>query len=381
MRPANVRTVLALSVVAVLGVVTPVAAAGWRDPIVLSQVVRDKMVGIGDIAARGRNIVVGWNEDHPSGNRAAYVRWSTNGGVSFAPRVRLHTEPQREVQVDACAGWAWATASLGSGAEQLITLDKRQLSGSEVEQSLLTTTGISRGPDVACGGERLVVAWFQRSGDEWRVKVHARGVHDEILGDSLPPFDADLGTGSRSRGLAVAATDERVYVAWFRGNALKVRRYRIGSGSNHQLTHLGTSTITSQGGAMPRMGADGDRVAIAYGRGDARVRVSVDRGVSWGSWRRLCNDAFEIWCYPGSVDIRGSRIIVALTAETVGFGDSWVERSTTDGRSWSEVAGSHRAGRMVGALAAPGGVTKVVEAWDQSISLPEEQRVRFRRQD
>jgi hypothetical protein len=382
MRPANVRTVLALSVVAVLGVVTPVAAAGWRDPIVLSQVVPDKVLDIGDIAARGRNIVVGWNEDPPTGSRAAYLRWSTNGGVSFAPRVRLDaTRSQREVQVDVCGGWAWATASLSVGDDRLITLDKRQLVGPEVEQSVLTLDGVSRGPDVACGGERLVVAWFQRVGDQWRVKLHARGVHDEALGDSLPPFDRDLGPGSRSRGLAVAATADRVYVAWFVGNALKLRRYRIGSGSNHQLTHLGTSTITHRGGSMPRMGADGDRVAIAYGRGDALVRVSVDRGVSWGSWRTLCNDAFEIWCYPGSVDIRGSRIIVALTAETIGFGDSWVERSTTDGRSWSEVTGSHRAGRMVGALAAPGGVTKVVEAWDQSISAPEEQRVRFRRQD
>ena len=84
---------------------------------------------------------------------------------------------------------------------------------------------------------------------------------------------------------------------------------------------------------------------------------------------------------PGSVDIRGSRIIVALTAESVGFSTSWIERSTNNGRSWSEVSGSARSnGRMVGAVAAPGGVTRVVEAWDQSISFPENQRVRFRRQ-
>ena len=305
----------------------------------LSQIVTDKVVDIGDIAASGRNVVVGWDEDPPSGNRASYVRWTTNGGVSFAPRVRLDTRPQREVKVDVCAGWAWATASLSVGGDQLISLDKRRLVGSEVEQSVLTTDGVSRGPDVACGGERLVVAWFQRAGDTWRVKLHARGVHDEPAGDSLPPFDADLGTGSLSRGLAVAATADRVYVAWFRGNALKVRRYRIGSGSNHQLTHLGTSTITDQGGSTPRIGADGARVAVAYGGGDVRARVSTNRGGSWGPRRTLAQGAFELFNEPGSVDIRGSRIIVALTAESVGFSTSWIERSTNDGQSWSEVPG------------------------------------------
>jgi hypothetical protein len=133
---------------------------------------------------------------------------------------------------------------------------------------------------------------------------------------------------------------------------------------------------------MPRLGADGDRVAIAYGGGDVRARVSTDRGASWRPRRTLATGAFEIVNYPGSVDIRGSRIIVALTSESVGFGTSWVERSINAGQSWSEVPGSTRQnGKMVGALAAPGGVTKVVEAWDQSISFPELQRVRFRRQD
>lgn len=383
MRLPTVHSALALSVIAALGVSGPVAAAGWGDPVVLSQVVPDKVVRVADIAARGRNVVVGWDEDPPTGVNASYIRWSTNTGASFRPRVRLDaTRSQREVQVDVCGGWVWAAASLSTGGDQLISLDKRSLDGSEVEQSVLTTGGMSRGPDVACGGERLVVAWFQRVGGDWHVKLHARGVHDEALGDSLPPFDADLGIGSRSRGLAVAATAERVYVAWFRGNSLRVRRYRIGSGANHQLTHLGTSTVTSQGGAVPRLGADGDRVAIAYQRGDVRVRVSANRGGSWGPWRTLAESAFELYVEPGSVDIRGSRIIVAVIAESVGFGISWVERSTDNGGRWREVAGSSRRdGRMVAALASPGGVTKIVEAWDQALSFPDEQRVRYRRQD
>jgi hypothetical protein len=381
MRQVSVVTALALASVAALGVSGPVAAAGWKDPIVLSQVVSDKVVDIGDIAARGGQVVVGWNEDPPSGNRASYVRWSTNGGNSFAPRIRLDTRPQREVQVDVCSGWAWAASGLNADGDWLVALDKRRLFGNEVEQSVLTTDGVSRYPDVACGGERLVVAWFQRVGGQWRVKLHARGVHDEALGDSLPPFDADLGPGTLRGGLAVAATADRVYVAWFRGSALKVRRYRIGSGSNHQLTHLGTSTLANNGGSTPRLGADGDRVAIAYGGGDARARVSTDQGSSWGPWRTLAEGAFEIINYPGSVDVRGSRVIVAVVSESVGFGTSWIERSTNNGQSWSEVPGSARQnGRMVGALAAPGGTTKVVQAWDQALSFPEFQRVRFRRQ-
>lgn len=374
----------ALVLATTLALVVPAAASAdtFSGTTTLSQLEDDKEVTVTDVAARGRNVVVGWEESPEVGNRRVFIRSSTNGGASFGPRIRLDTRSQREIRVDVCGGYSWATSGLSVPGSWLVALDKRSLTSSEVEQSVLTTSGIARRPDVACGGERLIVAWFQQSGGVWRVKLHARGVHDQAKGNALPPFDADLGTGDMVRGLAVAATSDRVYVAWYRGNDLRVRRYSIGSGSKRKLTALGTTTFSMPSASVVHLGANGSRVAVTYWRNSgARVRVSTNKGSSWGSQRTLATAEAEAAVIPSSITIRGSTIIAALSFAFDGGGSGVVTRSTNgSGTGWSPVSGSSRSGgRMVAALSSPSGTTRIVQAWDQSLRPGVTQRVRFRR--
>ncbi|MFN8519479.1 MAG: hypothetical protein U0667_08880 [Chloroflexota bacterium] len=68
--------------------------------------------------------------------------------------------------------------------------------------------------------------------------------------------------------------------------------------SAHTLTSLGTTSLgTVSGGTTPKLGADGDRVVVAYTQGaDLKVRRSANQGVSFGSARTLRNlpDASEV---------------------------------------------------------------------------------------
>jgi hypothetical protein len=365
-----------------LSVPSAAAADDFSGAITLSQPTDGKAVSVGDIAARGSNVVVGWEERPEGGTRRVFIRRSTNGGASFSARIRLDTRPQRAIRVETCSGSAWATSELSEvTGEWIIALDKRPMSGSQVEQSVLTTRGVARDPDIACGGPRLVVAWFQRSDDGWRVRLHARGVHDETGGSSLPAFDADLGRGDRVKGLAVAATSDRVYVAWFRGDDLRIRRYRIGTGAAHQLTYLDTTTYPMSNGSRPRIAANGTGAAITFERGTGvRARVSTNRGASWGPQRTLVTSTAETSHSPESIAMRGSRIIVAVSTATVLFGRGTVYRSSNDGSTWSEVANARRnGGRMVAALARPGSADRIVQVFDRTFDESATPSVRFRR--
>jgi hypothetical protein len=259
-------------------------------------------------------------------------------------------------------------------------LDRYTLADAEAKRTTLVTTGDARVPDVACGGERLVSAWYQRSGSTWRVQLRARGVHDSP-GDSLPPFAADLGTGDWTRGLAVAATDTRAYVAWFRDGELRIRRYRIGSGAKHQLTYLDTTTFAMSNATYIRISAGGDRAVVTYLRNDGvRTRATTDAGASWGSQRTVLAGAECQLVYPDSVAIRGATVVVSVARAAIVGGNSTVYRSVDSGVSWSEVSNAVRfGGRSVVGLSAPSGTTRIVQAWDQAFDPNEPQRVRFRR--
>ena len=86
---------------------------------------------------------------------------------------------------------------------------------------------IARRPDVACvANTELAVAWFERLDSGGYKVVLETGTPS---GADPPPNGSRWAAGSPSRGLSVAVTSDRVYVAWFQGSTLKVRRYRIGT--------------------------------------------------------------------------------------------------------------------------------------------------------
>src|SRR5688572_10743752 len=97
---------------AMMCIASPVAALGWSDPETLSLLAPSKTVFVRDIATRGESVAVAWEERPSSGNRAVYLRWSTNTGGTWQPRVRLSTLRQLDVRVDICGGAVWAASRL-----------------------------------------------------------------------------------------------------------------------------------------------------------------------------------------------------------------------------------------------------------------------------
>ena len=132
---------------------------------------------------------------------------------------------------------------------------------------------------------------------------------------SWSPVAVDLGSGTPGRGLSIATSSSRVYVAWFDGNRLKLRRFSIGSSSSHHLTSLGTSTLaTLHSGIGPQIGADGDAVILAYlDMASLKVRRSTDKGASFGSARTLRLEGYpgEIGAFPHS----SGRVVIRPDAK------------------------------------------------------------------
>jgi hypothetical protein len=314
------------------------------------------------------------------GVRNGVLLWSTDSGQTWDNDTLI---APREAEAAVCAGRAIAIHTRDVGAERFVRTSTHQLAADISGGRDWTDSGVARTPDGACvRNHELAVAWFRKTSDGWKVRVRT-GVP---AGDDLSPQTFDLGSGTPSRGLAVAASADRVYVAWFRGQALKLRRFAIGGAPGHTLTSLGTTTLALlRYGNTPELGADGDRVILAFmDRADLKVRRSTNRGVSFGSPRTLRNEPFpsEIGAFPTTVAVKGSR--VAIGAVELGGIEGLVGRglgykSTDGGATYSRIS-SHSSGRVVATLVRPGSVYRYAELWDESISDPSAHRIRFRRE-
>lgn len=343
---------------------------------------------IADAAGRGATQVVSMDVKGGDGNRRIMLAWSTDGGATWPGSQEIEGgsgEAHVESQAAVCAGRAIAVYAVA------IDSTKRVIQGTAMNLGFpsmggrdWSASGIARKPDAACiANSELAVAWFRKSGSGYKVTLHT-GVP---VGDDLSPQEfSSLGAGSPGRGLSVAATSDRVYVAWFQGSRLKLRRFRIGPGPNHTLTSLGTTSLgTIPRGTSPKVGASGSRVIVAYTQGaDLKVRRSTNRGVSFGAARTLRNlpAASEVGALATTVAMKGDLValgsvevggVETLTGKGVGY------RSTNGGSTWTKVS-THNGGWLLTTLTRPGSSYRWAEVWDRSLSQPSPDKVRFRRQ-
>ncbi len=326
-----------------------------------------------DLAARGDDLAL-VTERVLAGNRTAVLSWSDEGGDTWQHQA-VEGSPTSEPEVAICGGTATAVHRVGTGDTARVRSLTAPFGGGLQIIREWTGEGAVRKPDIACvANTYLAVAWFQRIDGEWRLRVRP--------GPDAAPIG--LGAGTVSKGLSIASSNDRLYVAWFRGSSLKVRRFRIGSGSQHALTSLGTTTVASLTyGRYPEIGAGGARAFLAYmDRADLKVRRSTDRGVSFGGARTLRNEPFpsEIGAYPTTVAVGGQR--VAIGAVEIGGVEELVGRglgyySTNGGSSWA-LKSSHSGGGTAATLERSVSVYQYAEAWDQSISDPLIERIRYR---
>lgn len=370
---ALIRRALPLALLAT-SIAAPTLAFAPTIPVLTGDFGDD--IRVTDLATRAGNVAVALDvtlgSDHLSG-----LAWSTDRGATWDDQI-LADDRSRESQVAWCAGqptMVFAERLTPPGTQWLLWTMTRDPEVAVTGTRRWTESGISRKPDIACvANTNVALAWFQKQGNSYHVKVKAGSTVGYF------PQSFDLGTGSMDRGLSIAASATRVYVSWFAGDKLRVRRFSIGGGSNHSLTSLGTTTVASLTyGDSPQVGADGDRVILAYmDKADLKVRRSTDRGVSFGAAKRLVNEPFpsEVGTRPTSVAVRGSTVAIGAVhfSEQPGSGTGFL--STNGGTSYVKQP-SHAGGRLVAGLVKVGGDQRYAEAWDESFSDPNTQHIEF----
>lgn len=371
------RSVRAAALTAACGVILAAApaTAAFTTPVIVQSIPFADVVAT-DIANRGTAVAI--TADIRSGSeRDATLAWSSDGGQAWSTHGLWPASQVLETEVTICDGFAVAVFARLLGDHRDIISDARSLGSSDYTVRGWTGLDVyARRPDVGCvANDELVLAWFQETDDGHAVRVgtgHAVGTH-------LSPQSFGLGKGTPGRDLSIAVTSDRVYVAWFRGDELKLRRFRIGTGSGHPLTNLGTRTLaTLKGGSTPEIGASGSRVVVAYRQnGDLKVRRSTNKGSSFGSARTLRNVGSGITVTPTTVALRG-RLVVVGAVELGGASQRGRGyRSTDGGASFSQVS-SHASGRVVAGVFGSGAPSWYAEAWDGSITKPAPQRLRYR---
>lgn len=374
---------------ALLALATSAVPAMALEPSVFVAEHPDSWSGtLTDVAWRG-STVVATADLEVGGVPLVGIYRSTNRGEAgswVADQITSSLIPRLESSAAVCDGRAVAAhvIRMDSATRGILTATRSLTSPVEGQREWTTVNVIARKPDVACvANKELAVAWFEKISSGYKVVLET-GV---VAGDDLSPQRFSLGTGTPGRGLSVAATADRVYVAWFSGNTLKLRRYRIGSTSARTLTALGTTTVgTFRGGTTPRIGADGDRVVLAYTHGaDLKVRRSTNKGVSFSSARTVRNlpDASEVGAIATGVTVKGKRVALGVIdvggLETLsGTGRGY--KSTNGGASFTRLT-THSGGSVLTTFVRVGSSDRWAELWDHSLDGGGSPgQIRFRRE-
>jgi hypothetical protein len=373
------RRALPLAVAGLTLTASGVAAFEPAETLILAD--EGQHYTVTDLAGRGTNAAVSIDGSLDD-ERWVTVYWTQNG--TDWDHNDVPASLARESQATICDGWvvvAHAASETAPATDWELWTSRYSLDGLLSGTTVIADSGVNRKPDVACVPEKkIAVAYFAPSGSGPRVQLVVR----KAAGEDLAPQSFDIAPGSVSKGLAVAATSQRVYVAWFQGNALKLRRYSVGPAPDRTLTNLGTQTILTHASARnPQLGADGSRVILAYQhQADLRVRRSTDRGVTFSSAVTVRNMPFpsEIATSPTSVTVKGKRVVLGAfelggveTLTGKGFG----YESTNGGATW-RLKAKHNGGSKVVTLVTVEGTRRYAEAWDASVAQPAQEFVKFR---
>jgi hypothetical protein len=335
--------------------VGPALAAHPGELVLATQALHKRLV-VGDIASSNAIGVVY--------QRGAYsfLRWSTDGGASFAAEYPLRDgRPATSPRLAACGDWMWATSNWSNTASGThhFTVDYLNVTDPG------STAGRFRfvdayGPDIACFGDVLGITSFSEDGTMFSVY----DAHCSV--SCVPAFTTQLATNGSGSEAHVATVDDGFVVTWF-NYGLKVEHFSVsGSGSGLSVTpHTPSNVMANINVFSPVIAGDGSRVVIAYvRRNDTHMRISDDYGQTFGPRiivRSVSTDPCCGGSGPDSVDARSGSILVEFGE---GGGDPpgivMAGRFTrNDGVTWKTTT-SHGGGTQVGVLMAGA----AAEAWD-----------------
>lgn len=268
-----------------------------------------------DADFNGQDVAVVWSEPGPE----LWFRRSMDAGNGFDPRYRIATQA-REAEVEICSRDVYVAYARKSAGEWRIRAKVFDIDPFANVVSMPVSIGgdRARDPDLTCAGGRLFVSWLQRVGDDYHIMVdhtlRAGGTFDGTTKVDFGPSEPGLGQP------VLAGVGNRAYMAEQSepGGPITFHRWSVGSSPGYPVQYLGANQIAGSGWD-PVIGAAGDTVVVdwsAYGAlGNVlRVRVSHDRGATWGPTRKAAPSQGGIedaWFTARSVAVRGSRIVLA----------------------------------------------------------------------
>lgn len=345
------------SALGLLTMVSPILA-GNSGTLVLRTAPDGKVLTLGDLAAAG-NIGVVWQEGQRS-----YMRWSDDGGDTFAAKVSLRrglraTDPR----LAACGDFLWAASVWRTDTAANVGIDYRQVAlGSAGAGRFKVGPGFN--PDIACKGS-VVALTYSDSAERLRLAI----MDGPCMSPCVPAFAADLGPAPEFGLASIAATDRGFVVAW-KASGIAVQRVIVEDDGDTLSVELRppTTLMAGKDAWNPAIDGDGARVVLAYSRrGQTHMRISETRGRTFGSRiivSEFCRDCLEGGSSPLSVDARSGRILVEVGAGA-GTPTAVEERGylTDDaGQTWTKTP-IHTGGTQMGVLL-PG---SLAEAWDKNV--------------
>lgn len=355
-----------LAAALIAGSAIPVSAAFSQSAP--SPLRREPLVRIRDIASsepakagtKRATVAIGWRERSEDGD--LFMAFSKNGGKTFGRdaegglrRFPVAGDGKRGLSVDVCGGYLWAGSAANfptDDPEDTDVLITRKKIGGPQDQAFVTAPADDRevrDVSIACVGRKLLaIAWLE--------KINGRSVGRLMLRDleGVIPTATNkvygLGLARHGGGIAIAATNKSVHVAWTKGSnsAIRYKRFLIGNEDDPTVTKFPTVTLASTRAVLPRLGAMGQKVALAYtDGGKVKVRLSKNLGAAFGAATTIVNSGtVRRPSKPHSVDVHGARVVVEATRSGSGGSTPLRLQSTDFGASWTPSSFGHKGPRL-----------------------------------
>lgn len=316
--------VVALALLVTLVATSAVSAASlrWTSPTVLRETRQG--VGIVDAAFNGANVAIVWQETraHPP---HITLKTSIDGGLTFSSGVRF-TRAQLAA-VDQCGDQVMLayTQLIGPRGWQ-ITLARGAAGGTSFTRTPVTSSDRETVRlDVACASGRVFVGWIQRAQNGYHLYLATAPLRTGVFDRT---YDLGPDRGDEPRGLQLAAGGEHLYALYGRAgdHRLEFRRWTVSDTPNYPVTSSKAQYVTARSNCTawePVIGADGDRVVIAWSRIVVVKRVSTDAGRTWGpaiGWDRCPgpNTHVDGGSWPLYIAVSGRQIALSYWASGLG---------------------------------------------------------------
>ena len=366
--PLKTASSIAAALVLMLVAVTVQPGASAYEPVEPEPLRRAQRLRAQEIAARGDIVLVGWREGGRPDRLSMAL--SRDGGATFLRgngklrRFNLAGLAGRGLSLAVCGRSdvrsMWAVTALRARADRAgdsdVLLTRRSLASPKRDAVQLFLTAPTakrqvRDADIACVGDHhLAIAWVEKKDGRVRARLAIRRL--TRAGQSTPVRTYKLGRAVLRGGISVAATPDDVHVAWIKGanQHLRYERFRVVKRSASRFERGQASGIAWRDVERPQIDARGRKVVVAYSDGgDLKVKLSRDRGASFGSAEALAAGTTSQPARARSIALSGARIVVEGVDRTGGSRTPTRFESTDLGSTWQGLAFGHD-GIRLGAL-------------------------------